>query len=738
MNFKLHEKLRMEPGKWIPVELTFDPVNDSIHVDINGLKQTVAYNFEKPTGYRLFFGSNSYKEFATSDVPPVTIKEIRIFNHQQKPVYNWKLDKHAKTVVYDEYKQAQATVVNPIWEIDAYTKWKKIKSFRFPYHNLSFPQITWDKYGKRFFFVDLNSIYTYRVEADILDTVIPLSGAPYPVEINQLHYNRQRDELVFYEFTENNLNFFNLQTKQWSQYRANSYQPRYMQHSSYYDEATDAIYTLGGYGYYRYSSLLQIHNDSQWSQHDLSDKIHPRYLASMGIYKDSLFIYFGGYGNESGRQQESPRNYYDLYAINRTGLHVTKLWELEKTDESYLNSNALICNEESDLFYVLTFFNNKYETSALLHEYRINEPSYRVIGDTIPFYFNDIQSFCNLYKPEDESCIYAITSYVKNGEREISVYSIAYPPLSLADTIQVAEQESSGNLFIVFILALAGLFGVFFISRRYGKRNKRKQAQLKKRFMEEPAELVVEEQPVFPAIYMLGDLSIIDSNNENIVSQLTSTTKKLFLMLLLHTINRKKGVSSVELQHLIWQDKDHLRARNNRNVFMSKLRRLVGRINGATIQVENEQYIIRFDNEVYIDYEAVKSAIKKMNRSASVDRQELDILLKTIKRGRLLLFHEYEWLDEYKSEYADSVIEFLYDLCEKPDIKNDNYLRSCIADAILVQDNIDEKGIKIKCNALVKLGKQNQAIQVFKKYCDDYKKLLGEKTKISFENFFDL
>ena len=750
IHFNPEETLRIESGEWIHFELTLNYIDDRISVNINGIEKIAPYNFKKSTKYQLFFGRNNFKEFATLDVPPMSIKDVRLLNHQKKPVYHWRLDKHFGNVVYDEYKQARATVLNPIWETDDYTKWKKIKSFRFPIFYLSFPQIAWDKYGKRFFFADLNTVYTYHVATDVIDTIKPVSGVPYYVRINQLCYNHKRDELLLYEFEEDTVNCFNFQSKQWTLLTANEgYLSRYRHHSSYFDEDSETVYAMGGYGYYQYSPLLQINNgeNRQWTQHDLSGHIHPRYLGSMGSYQDSLLLYYGGYGNESGRQLESPRNYYDLYTINKNNLHVSKLWELQNPDDAHLNSNSLIINEENKLFYVLTFNNNMYETYAFLHEYRIDKPSYRIIGDSIPFYFSDVESFCNLYKPDDETDLYALTSYVKDGEKVITVYSIAYPPLSYSDTLQVLKKNPfSGRIFAFLVcMVIVGLYLYLRLSHKK-KKGLSDGNELDEYHPNEAVETpkegvttqkednILTEQPlIYPSINLLGEFTIFNSSNENLMLHFTPTTKQLFLLLILHTLNKKGVITSQEIQSALWENKDHESARNNRNVYLNKLRLLLTSLKEVKIQNKKGQWYILFNSKVYTDYEDVKSSIRAFIQSTTVDKNKLNRLLEIIKKGKLLPYFEYEWLDDFKTDYSDIVIDFLYKMSENPEIKNDPNILSAIADAILIQDHIDEKGVTIKCNALVKLGKQNQAVQVFKKFCEDYKKLLGEKSCISLD-----
>ena len=727
--------LLIKPGQWVHFDLTVNMIEDRITININGKEQSATYHFGKTTHYRLIFGCNNINDFSTLDVPPISIKDIRLFNHLNTPIYHWKLDKHAQSEVFDEYKHARATVENPIWEIDDYTRWKKINSFSFSHRINLFPQIAWDKYGKRFFFVETDKIHVYDVEKDQFESVTPVSGSPYYTTVNQLFYSHLNDELVFYEFAEDTLNVFNLKTKSWQMDRGNkNYRASFRQHTAYYDENLETIYTLGGYGLYKYSMLFQEHQNKthQWTQHDLSGSIHPRYLASMGLYQDSLFLFFGGYGNESGRQQESPHNYYDLYTVNRYNRHVTKLWELETPNSAFLNSKSHIINEIDNYFYVLSFKNNLYETYALLHEYHIDKPSYRILGDSIPFFFNDVESFCNLYKPDDEQNLYALTYCLKEGEREISIYSIAYPPLSRMDALQVNAGKHFPFWVVFLLVCLMAPVFYLFVTR---KRKKIAGDPEIRQPMEEENRTAL--HPEYPAINLLGEFSIVNSANENLTQNFTPTTKQLFLLLLLYTINKNGTITSQEIQSALWQNKDYESTRINRNVYLNKLRLLLNNMKEIQIQTKQSQWRILFDSKVYMDYEDVKSSISMLRQSTSVDKKKLHSLLNTIKKGKLLPFHEYEWLDYYKTEYADMVISFLYSVSKKPEVINDYILLSGIADAILMQDNIDDTGIIMKCNALVKTGKQNQAVQVFKKYCDEYKKLLGVTPDITWDEIIN-
>jgi hypothetical protein len=169
--------------------------------------------------------------------------------------------------------------------------------------------------------------------------------------------------------------------------------------------------------------------NKEWKQHDISSSIAPRYLGSLGYLGNDELLYFGGYGSTTGNQEEFPHNYYDLYKVNTKTLEVKKLWEMSSPKEHFANSNSLVVNNDKKTFYNLAYSNTRYSTSLKLIEYSIEKPEFKIVGDTIPYKFKDIESYCDLYYCTQTSELLAITSVSKNNKTEINIYSIAYPPL---------------------------------------------------------------------------------------------------------------------------------------------------------------------------------------------------------------------------------------------------------------------------------------------------------------------
>jgi two-component SAPR family response regulator len=558
------------------------------------------------------------------------------------------------------------------------------------------------------------------------------------VEINQLIYDEATGELVSYDFEKDSLARFDFASRMWSNGNGKQILRRFMHHNKYFDEESRTIYTLGGYGFHKYSALLQSFSDTsrQWESVDLSAVIHPRYLAALGIWNDSLLLCFGGYGNASGKQYESPHNYYDLYAINLHTLQVVKIWELGNVDKHFTNSNSLVVNNTSQTFYTLSYPNNVFETQVFLHEYSLQTPAFRRLGNPVPFLFNDVESYCDLFIPSDSSALFAVTSCMEGNDSRIEIYSISYPPLSMADTVQ----SKSKAAFPLYVLLYAVLLIIMPVLIYLAVKRIRKMIHVNSVLKaiesnNEPYRKTDEEadKTLYSAFQMLGMFEVMDSKGLNISHLFSPTLSQMFLLLYFRTIDDGKGVTSGELQKALWPDRDYESARNSKNVYFNKLRPILSMTGNIQLYRINDLWLLSYNSEaIYIDYEQVVKNVALLRNQTVLDKDLLNKTLQITRRGKLLPNCEVEWIDIYKTAYVNMLIEFFSELAEHPDVKNDLPLLLNIAEVILIQDSIEELGIRLKCKALFRLGKKKQAFQCYNRYVEEYFDILKIKPEQTF------
>jgi two-component SAPR family response regulator len=721
--------------KWVSAELTVDTDRNLMTFTVNGLSKSAGCEIGHLEKFDICFGWNDNSNFATTDVTPFILKDVKLYDNKKRPIRHWRLNKHGDGYVVDEYKSAKAIATNAVWKIDRHTEWRKHATIT---TSGQYPQIAFDKDHKRVFIVNNNIIFMYDAEKDITNRVKPKRGIPFKLEINQLLYESATGQLIMYDFEKNHLGRFDFTAEEWNNDDDTLVLSHFMHHNKYFDEKSRTLYALGGYGFHQYSALLQSFPEttSQWERADLSAVIHPRYLASMGTYNDSLLLFFGGYGNESGKQYESPHNYYDLYTIHPKTQNINKIWELTDVDKHFTNSNSLVVNKANQTFYTLSYPNNIFETQAFLHEYSLQTPGFRKLGNPIPFLFNDVESYCDLFIPADSSALFAVTSSKEGNDSKVEIYSISYPPLSRADTLQT-DNKNASLLYILLYAMLSVIIAlpIFLLGKRIRKMTRIKSV-LKTIEMNNNADKKAEAEESktsFPSIRLLDVFEVHDSKGFDISHFFAPMISQMFLLLYFRTSGEGKGITSNELQKILWPDKDSESARNNRNVYFNKLRPILNMI-GVSLCKVKDFWILSYDKDaVFCDYEQVMKNIALIRENAELDKKLLRTTLRIVEKGKLLPSYELEWLDNYKTTYVNTVIEFSESLSTHPDVKNDLPLLLNIAEIILIQDSLEETAVKLKCGLLFKLGKKKQALQFYNKYAEEHLEILNIKPELTFD-----
>ncbi len=722
---------------WIKVLLEFDPANNHISLSLNGIKKDATCPVEGLNRFKVYFGGNMHGFFSTTDITPMTVKDIRFFDEKKNLVRNWELAKHLLDCVYDECESDKATVQNPVWEIDHHAKWMKKEAMICPG---KYYQIAFDRPGNRIFIARDKTLLIYNTVSGSTDTLKVSEGIPYHVQDNQMIYDSNRKVLVSYDFGKRELATFDFTGNRWTNEDNTVIEPKFAHHSRAYLAEDSLFVFFGGYGFHKYNAVLQEYSTKEagWKSYSLPIYITPRYLGSMGYLGNQELLYFGGFGNESGHQEEFPRNYYDLYTINVGNNDVKKIWELSNPKEDFTNSNSLVIDKNTRRFYALAYPNKRYASVITLHEYNLDKPEYRTLGDSIPYFFNDVESYCDLFQSSDSSELYAIASYVRGNNSDINIYSMAFPPLSPEEITQHLPSRSNARIWLLLIILLIGLVVAFMVYRK--RKNGRivinsagiEQIPGKD---EEPIiydSLLTEKKP--SSINLLGNFQMINNEGNDITKNFTPTTTQLFLLLLMSTIRNRQGITSQKLKSILWFDKDDDSARNNRNVYINKLRSILKTFGEIKVVNHEGYWSIQSEKSVFCDYERALVLIKMLQAGDRFNKKLLTELVDITLKGTLLPYiQQLEWLESYQTDYVNKLIECLMEYSKHEDVKTDLMLLLKIADAVLLHDNIDEDAIKLKCYALFRLGRKNQALQVFNKFTADYENLLATKHNLIFD-----
>jgi len=736
VDFKVENSV--ERKDWNVIKIHFR--TETINCHINDEIKTMPYSFTDFKKINFIFGKNSDIKFYSSDVPPISVKDIIIRDENGKILYNWKMEKHAGDKVFDEITIKEASVENGIWDIDNYIKWKKEATTVVAG---KYPQLAFDSIKSIFYIGTQDSMVIFNLSNHAAQRRKILSGSPYACGTNsQVVYDQMKDRLISYSHLYPDLLYYDFNTDEWSGENKDQRFATSHQHNRFIDYEKNRLVTFGGYGFQTYKGWLSFHSldNGDWSIHDISDKIAPRYLSASGYLGNGKFLILGGYGSISGKQEESPKNFYDLYEIDSYSMECRKLFDLKFPIEPLAFSNSMIIDKENEKIYALGYDNHRYNTFLHLCEISLTDGAVNILADSIPYNFQDMESFSDLILDEEKSVLYAITLHKNPTINTFDIYSLSYPPLKTADVIQTVTPAKRANHNIVFfLLAFLILSALLIIIIRFNHRRKKRRNILTEKELPLNREFAkTGEDPVkfshFSTIKLLGGFQAFDRDGNDITDSFAPILKQLFLFILLSSIKDGKKITSEKLDETLWFQMDKASASNNRSVNVRKLRILLEKIGDVALVNKRSYWFIEINEDVYCDYKDIMSLFKLAKDKGTVSREVLDKIINTAQNGVLLPNLNSDWVDDYKSEYANILIDILSKATEQTDIKTDQKLLLNIANVMLLHDNIDEEAIKIKCRALFMLGQKGLSKQYFDKFVQDYQRLLNEIPQINYED----
>ena len=111
-------------NNWIKLRIKFDLAADRmIFYTPDSFYVHDKIGFKERDDFKIIFGANDYKQFKTSDVPTMSIRDIRI-TEKGKLKYHWLLDELESNNVEDKISSRKALAKNPSWLKFNHQLWK--------------------------------------------------------------------------------------------------------------------------------------------------------------------------------------------------------------------------------------------------------------------------------------------------------------------------------------------------------------------------------------------------------------------------------------------------------------------------------------------------------------------------------------------------------------------------------------------------------------------------------------
>ena len=738
INDSIHQvPIETECNTWVPVEISLNAETGNVRMRYDTIELSFPEILSKAGSAKICFGMSMFKNYEVLDIASVNIKDIKIVR-DDKLIRYWKLKEHADMICYDSVKHVPAQVINPKWLIDNHVNWKKIYTTDIPENTL----FAFNPQTSEFYIVpDSETIQVFNTETKAVSVIHVEGGNIAANAPNQLLYDEKNHSLLSYNIDENTYSFFSFETNRWSCHEKPTAAHGYWNNTACYLPEDSSIISFGGYGFYKYTNeliKLKPYNKTVEGGIYLSD-IDPRYSPASVIVGNYLYI-FGGRGCKSGHQELFPHYYYDLYKVDLGTLQVKKLWETENVEDDFLPSENLLYDVVNDCFYVLAV-NEKGTLMKIDPKNDVLEEIALPFGENMEAHY----VYSNVYLSPKNNKLFALINKTKaDKSSSVSIYSISFPPLSTHELIQ--EEETSQ--LPIYICLIIGFVILYVVLLRYLKKKKTVRSEVRSEIKNDinlsavevsavsnPVEIPLQQnlQPHYDfskqSVCMLGGFSVKDKNGEDITSHFTPMLKQLFVMLILFSANQENGISGSKLLQYLWGDKMEESAKNNRNVYLSKLRVLIDKVGGIEIICKNSFWKVQFSEETVCDYAEAKRYLNEAMNESFFKQKSLNNLLELLLRGTLLPDMETDWLDNFKSDFSSQSIDVLTRL-----LKIDNYdskFKLQIADTLFLHDYINEEALYVKCSILFNSGKSSLAKNIYDNFCKEYYNLLNTDYKYS-------
>ena len=684
--------------------------------------------------FKIIFGANDYKNFKTSDVPSICIKDIRIFE-KGKLEYHWPLDEDNGNVAHNRLSKKSAYVKNPSWLKNNHQAWQSLYVNEIKGTLLT----TSDPENGNIFLIGGKELLVYSAQKNTIQSIKYKNNPPVLSNDFKAIFNSLDKKIYCYLIDGVQLYRLNTHSAEWDVLSDSTNAARkFRHHNSYFYSPENSIYLFGGYGMHTYNNDIRKIDltTNDWKVLPSDKNIYsPRYLAGLGFLNDTLYL-MGGYGSVTGSQMVNPHSYFDLVGYSIKNQTLFKKFEIPRLIDDMCVVNNMWIDQKTRNFYALVFEKMKFDGTLQLIEGNIDNPKVDMVGNTIPFKFQDVKSNAGLYYFPVQNKLFAYTSFANDtSSTQIALYSINYPP-NKAETEPLGVSAKKNLIFFYLLtgfVLLSGFFAWLFIRKRKTQKERlnpvNKIEITNEEVFEESVLILQNEEPKYQLV-LFGGFQVFNSKNEDITNKFSPLLKELFLLILLYTHKNNKGISSEKLTEYLWFDKSEISARNNRAVNIAKLKAILAEVGAIELTKKTGYWkIICNHKEVKCDY---SEFLQIVSSKSNLTKQNVNRLVEITQKGAFLLNVNYEWLDDFKSDVSDKIVDTLIAFAEKFDLKTDAEFIVHLADCIFNFDRSNEEAMILKCKAEYFLGKHSLAKLTYEKFIKEYQFLYNEEYKRSF------
>lgn len=746
--------------EWNDIYVDLVEKGDTLVLSLNDSPVVSLYTQRKRHKARLFFGKVDEPGLVTTDVAPMSVADLRISCDRGRKRAAWML---SGTEDLTSGHGIEINVKDPVFISGLGDRWTRIWTADLP--STSYICISRDT--SAFYIISSDRIIRYDIAGD-KEEVWPYSTDIDLGKVTGEFMCLPDGSLCYADMETGKMIRYDNGSGDWTESNTKDRVSVHLHHNIVYLDST--CVQMFGYGQHRYSSEIFVwapsvsHGGAPYILEGplYIDGLAPRYLAGAASIDGKIYV-LGGKGNVSG-QQELGTQFYDTFTeIDPSDGTSRDLWHNPML-KNMVPAKDIVFTDGGKSFLALLYNPEANESSLQLTRFSTADGRSEALLQPLPYRFTDIYSDARLCYNKERDIYIAILCYrSESGQDKADVYILGNP-------VTPAPESGRSNIALpLLILAVLSLIG-YWILRREKRRSANKEAYpevkgspeaqlsplgLDARQKErqeggtasaEPspgpgmnpspgpevyghsAAVAREDRGREPGIHLLGGFHVFDTTGNEITSSFSPILIQLLSILILYTAE-KGGVSNATLKELLWPDKSDDRFNNNKGVNITKLRKLLASVGEIQIVTEGGLWMVR-DESGLCDY---MGAREMLHRGSALD------IITAAMYGPLLPEYHFEWLDSFKSEYADLVLSRLDDISRQADMPSNDPValeRTVqIADARLKFDSLDEDAVRMKCLALISMGKAGTANAVFGHFSEEYAAVMGEPFGLNFSDF---
>lgn len=719
-------------NNWNKVRIAINFETNHIQLNIGNRFFEDNFNSSKRSSKIEFvIGANNLVNYRSTDVPSMKVKDVKVIV-DKKLKYHWPLNNISGTSTYDIISNTKANVMNPVWIQSSSEEWKNELDFKGHGTVVS----AFNKEKDLVYIVSPDKFLEYNIhtkKTKVIDYEIPhkiKEGAG-------LFYNPLDKQLYIYFLDNQYISAIDPQNGEWKE-KDMDYDKLtiYWQTAKAFSVKDSSAYFFGGYGQLNYrNDLKKYHFPTKTWQNIPIKNISPRYLSSIAVVNDTLYIY-GGYGSDSGNQMINPKYNFDLYSSSIYDYKFSKLSNISNAEKDFVPVNSLVFIKDSRKFYSLIFSNYKLKTNLQLVNWSEKDSKLEEVGDVIPYIFKDIKSYADLFITSDQSKLIALNQYKDDQDStQLGIYSIAFPP-------NISSKAGTFPLLKVLILcAFVVVVYAIYIRRKKGQKTEKieniEDGLDDRGNLHNNSEISIdldrtESLKYSGYINLFGGFEVTVSPDNIITKKFTPLIKELFLLILIYSL-RDNGISSKEIDKILWFDKTQKDARNNRSVNLAKLRNLLEEVGNVSISNDTGNWKVLINDDIYIDFQEYLQIAS--NRKLLSDISHINAFLSIVARGGFLDYTHYTWLDKFISEIHNEITNILTEVIQNQSISD--RVKENALDSLFRIDSLNESALIIKCKILRKQGKHSLAMKIYEQFTLEYKSIYNVDFPIPFNDIIN-